>query len=174
MSNQDDDQRVQLADDGLKEIGYRQYEGEHELDAVISLIEKDLSEPYCIYTYRYFTMNFPSLTYVAVHQNSIIACIVGKVDQRSNITLRGYIGMLAVDERYRKMGIASKLVDLVISRMETEFKVDEIVLETEVDNKGAINLYQKFGFIRAKRLYKYYLNGGDAFRLKLLSHAQAS
>ena len=34
-------------------------------------------------------------------------------------------------------------------------------------NTGALNLYEKLGFYRDKRLLRYYLNGGDAFRLKL-------
>jgi peptide alpha-N-acetyltransferase len=44
---------------------------------------------------------------------------------------------------------------------------DEIVLETEHHNTGALLLYEKLGFIRDKRLHRYYLNGVDAFRLKL-------
>jgi hypothetical protein len=43
-----------------------------------------------------------------------------------------------------------------------------VVLEAEVTNSGALALYGKLGFIRAKRLHNYYLNGVDAFRLKLL------
>jgi len=45
---------------------------------------------------------------------------------------------------------------------------DQVTLEAEVTNKGALALYGRLGFIRAKRLYRYYLNGVDAFRLKLL------
>ena len=44
---------------------------------------------------------------------------------------------------------------------------DEIVLETEVCNVIALNFYKKFGFSKVKRLLNYYLNGNDAFRLKL-------
>lgn len=43
-----------------------------------------------------------------------------------------------------------------------------MTLEAEVTNKGALALYGRLGFIRAKRLFRYYLNGVDAFRLKLL------
>jgi hypothetical protein len=43
----------------------------------------------------------------------------------------------------------------------------QVVLETEITNKGALALYETLGFIRDKRLHKYYLNGGDAFRLVL-------
>lgn len=43
----------------------------------------------------------------------------------------------------------------------------QVVLETEVTNSGALNLYTKLGFSKNERLIKYYLNGVDAFRLKL-------
>lgn len=48
------------------------------------------------------------------------------------------------------------------------FKHLQVTLEAEVTNKGALALYGRLGFIRAKRLFHYYLNGVDAFRLKLL------
>ena len=35
-------------------ITYRAYSGEHELPHIISLVESELSEPYVVYTYRYF------------------------------------------------------------------------------------------------------------------------
>ena len=44
----------------------------------------------------------------------------------------------------------------------------QVTLEAEVTNKGALALYGRLGFVRAKRLFRYYLNGVDAFRLKLL------
>jgi peptide alpha-N-acetyltransferase len=39
------------------------------------------------------------------------------------------------------------------------------MLETEYDNYAALSLYESLGFIREKRLYRFYLNGKDAFRL---------
>ena len=44
---------------------------------------------------------------------------------------------------------------------------DEVVLETEIINKAALRLYENLGFVRDKRLFRYYLNGVDALRLKL-------
>ena len=43
----------------------------------------------------------------------------------------------------------------------------QVILETEYDNLAAISLYESIGFIREKRLYRFYLNGKDAFRLVL-------
>lgn len=47
------------------------------------------------------------------------------------------------------------------------------MLETEVGNATALTLYAKLGFIREKRLANYYLNGSDAFRLKLWTTSAA-
>ncbi len=43
-----------------------------------------------------------------------------------------------------------------------------MVLETEYDNSAALSLYESLGFIREKRLFRFYLNGKDAFRLVLV------
>lgn len=74
--------------------------------------------------------------------------------------------MLAVDEQHRKRKIGSNLVLKAINVM-IESNADEVVLETEVTNKPALWLYENLGFVRDKRLFKYYLNGFDAYRLKL-------
>ena len=49
-----------------------------------------------------------------------------------------------------------------------DHKADEVVLEAEAANAGALRLYAGLGFVRDKRLARYYLSGADAFRLKLL------
>lgn len=38
----------------------------------------------------------------------------------------------------------------------------QIVLETETDNAASLSLYGSMGFIRDRRLYRFYLNGKDA------------
>ncbi|KAF2322965.1 hypothetical protein GH714_032490 [Hevea brasiliensis] len=86
--------------------------------------------------------------------------------EHRNTTLRGYIAMLVVIKPYRGRGIATELVTRSIKVM-MESGCEEVTLEAEVTNKGALALYGRLGFIRAKRLFRYYLNGVDAFRLKL-------
>ena len=44
-------------------IIYEVYSGESQMPPIIALIEKDLSEPYSIFTYRYFINNWPNLCY---------------------------------------------------------------------------------------------------------------
>jgi N-alpha-acetyltransferase 30 len=37
---------------------------------------------------------------------------------------------------------------------------------------GALGLYHRLGFVRTEKMAKYYLNGGDAFKLKLVVDPQ--
>jgi peptide alpha-N-acetyltransferase len=55
---------------------------------------------------------------------------------------------------------------MAISKM-VEYGVEEVVLETESDNEAALGFYRKLGFVKEKRLYRFYMNAKDAFRLAL-------
>ncbi|CDO92561.1 unnamed protein product [Kluyveromyces dobzhanskii CBS 2104] len=139
-----------------------------EFSTIKKLIDEDLSEPYSIYVYRFFLNQWPDLTYLAWDEgvDKPIGCIVCKSDLHNGVRLRGYIGMLAVEKQYRGQGIAKKLITLAIDAM-VEGKCDEIMLETECSNAAALHLYENMAFIRMKRLFRYYLNQGDAFKLIL-------
>ncbi|CAL1283630.1 unnamed protein product [Larinioides sclopetarius] len=82
---------------------------------IMRLIQKDLSEPYSIYTYRYFIHNWPKLTYLsslskAQDGDRCVGAIVCKLDVHKKQSRRGYIAMLAVDENYRKRRIGENSV----------------------------------------------------------------
>ena len=102
--------------------------------------------------------------------HSLIGVIVCKLDvhaAHSTPTRRGYIAMLAVAAPYRGHGVATALVKRAIEAMASR-KADEIVLETEETNVPAMRLYERLGFLRSKKLHRYYLNGNSAYRLVLL------
>lgn len=139
------------------------------------LIDIDLSEPYSIWVYRYFLNQWPELVFLAFDSEAKdddddddvpIGCIICKSESHRNVRLRGYIGMIAVHSSYRRRGIAKRLVEIAIDKM-IESGCDEVMLETEVENKAALRLYEGMGFLRMKRMYRYYLNEGDAFKLIL-------
>ena len=75
--------------------------------------------------------------------------------------------MLAVASPYRGRGVATALVKRAIEAMAVR-RADEIVLETEEDNLSAMRLYERLGFLRSKKLHRYYLNGSSAYRLVLM------
>ncbi|CAF1460596.1 unnamed protein product [Adineta ricciae] len=157
-----------LDDQNDPEIYFHSYKSENEMSSIMTLISGTLSEPYSIYTYRYFIHNWPDLCFLCSNRqtNELIGAIVSKLDLHKKVLRRGYIAMLAINKEYRRKKIASKLVLMSIREM-IRRGCDEIVLEAEVNNDAALNLYENLGFLREKRLYRYYLNGVDAYRLKL-------
>ncbi|CAM9953470.1 unnamed protein product, partial [Discosporangium mesarthrocarpum] len=101
------------------EITYVEYQDERQLGDIMSLVDRDLSEPYSIFTYRYFLHQWPNLCFV-VNFNEFrpqflnqaraggrtIGAIVAKAErEHEQDPLSGYIAMLAVDTAYRKHGI---------------------------------------------------------------------
>lgn len=179
------------AADDSDAIEFSTYQGEKQLAELVKLIDKDLSEPYSVFTYRYFLYNWPELCVLARVRHKLVGVIICRLeplgaspeesDRRDDAPLqqqpktdadeepqrwRGYIAMLAVEQKSRHRGIGSQLARRAIDRMRAA-GCAEVTLETEIDNRGAIRLYENLGFVRDERLVRYYLNGGDAFRLKL-------
>ena len=145
----------------IPEIEYRGYKDESEIAQIDKLVSTDLSEPYSIFTYRYFVSEFPSFTELAYMGERLVGCVVCRVDDKG----RGYVGMLAVDKEFRRHKIGVRLVLTVLERMRDQ-GIKECVLEAEVDNEVALGFYRNLGFVKTKRLEKYYLSNKDAFRLK--------
>jgi peptide alpha-N-acetyltransferase len=159
------------------EICFRTIDSEKDLLTVMEMMIRDLSEPYPIYTYRYFVQKWPNLCFLAYlksNPDKIIGSSVSKLDYQPKPAqgtnkLRGYIAMLSVDPDHRRLGLGRKLVMKTIEAMR-ELNADEVILETEITNTAALRLYESIGFLRDKRLASYYLNGNDAFKLKLMFH----
>lgn len=91
-------------------IEYKEYQSELQMPDIMRLIQKDLSEPYSIYTYRYFIHNWPKLCFLAMHNDLCVGAIVCKLDVHRQTVRRGYIAMLAVDKDFRKLKIGTNLV----------------------------------------------------------------
>lgn len=127
------------------EIVYVDYTDESMLGDIMRLVTKDLSEPYSVYTYRYFVQNCPRFCICAYARNveqpekqTMIATIVCKLEGEGD-AMQGYMAMLAVDKDYRKKGIGKALVTMVIDRM-VEDGCKEVMLETEV--RAQIDVFQ--------------------------------
>ena len=103
-------------------VQFKTFSDEAELEGIMRLITADLSEPYSIYTYRYFVYSWPQLCILAVDPekpSDIVGVIVCKLDlHHKKQTSRGYIAMLAVRPDFRKRKIGSILVRKAIGAME--------------------------------------------------------
>ena len=68
---------------------------------------------------------------------------------------------VVVDSNYRRMKIASNLIDYLISDLDENLKL--ITLEVSTKNTPALKLYDQFGFEVVNIRKKYYQNGDDAY-----------
>ena len=98
------------------------------------MIESELSEPYSIYTYRYFVNQWKELSFLAYYNEEIIGVIIGNITKhRTNFRMRAYVGMIVVKKEYRRLKIGRKLAQMFILKSR-EMGAEEIVLETEYCN----------------------------------------
>ena len=73
------------------------------------------------------------------------------------------IDYIFVLEEYRNNGVASKLITYII---DNNPEIENITLEVNINNKPAINLYQKMGFSIVAVREKYYTDGTDAYLME--------
>lgn len=96
--------------------------------------------------------NETSLFLVAKEENEVIGYI-----GMSIVIDEGYIFNVAVREKYRNKGVATALInELVTYGKKNNFSF--ITLEVRESNLPAISLYSKFGFIKAGERKDYYSN----------------
>ena len=58
------------------EIEYVSYGGEHHLPLIMGLVDDELSEPYSIFTYRYFVYLWPNLTFLVLPLFSFASLLI--------------------------------------------------------------------------------------------------
>ena len=148
------------------------YRDETQLSDIMALIAQDLSEPYSIVTFRRVVHGWPHFTLLAHAGPRLVGVVICKSELRPRTQrVRGYVAMLAVEKDCRRGGLGRLLAVEVLHRMAES--CDELCLETEATNAPALRLYESLGFVRDKRLVRYYMNGNDAFRLKCACAAAA-
>lgn len=72
----------------------------------------------------------------------------------------GHITNVAVHPDYRRMGLGSILVDMLIAQTRKE-GLRRFTLEVRVSNRAAISLYEKFGFVSAGIRKGYYEDNNE-------------
>src|SRR4051812_43859646 len=82
-------------------ITYKTNPGEEILTKIIDLMKEELSEPYPIFTYRYFLNLWPDCNILAYDKETFIGCIIGKAEKNKNNKMKGYIAMIAVNKSHR-------------------------------------------------------------------------
>ena len=122
------------------------------LDDVYIIETECFSHPWSRQSIEDELNNETSLFLVAKEENEVIGYI-----GMSIVIDEGYIFNVAVRESYRNKGVATALInELVTYGKKNNFSF--ITLEVRESNLPAISLYSKFGFIKAGERKNYYSN----------------
>ena len=100
-------------------------------------------------------LTFPGVVrYRALGEGNLVGFVAGDPRTKDNA---GWILTLAVDENWRRMGIAQDLM----ARCEERLHMPRMKLTVRRGNSAAIRLYEKLGYEQVDIWTKYYRNGED-------------
>ncbi len=101
------------------------------------MIRRELTDPSCLYL-------------AAVDGDTLVGYIGVQT-----VLDEGYINNVAIRPEYRRRGIASALISLLIDKSK-EIELSFLTLEVRASNEAAIALYEKLGFGPVGRRKNYY------------------
>ena len=107
------------------------------------------------------------LAKLAYFKDIVVGGVCAKIDQTKE-TNKLYIMTLAVLAPYRRLGIASMMLEHLISFAQNNKKINEISLHVQTNNDEAIAFYERFEFENVEKVPSYYkrIEPSDAFLLK--------
>ena len=73
---------------------------------------------------------------------------------------------IVVDEQYRGLGLAKKMLQHVI-QFSLKQSAQKLILDVRKTNQAAVFLYQKVGFVISQIRKGFYSNGDDAYQMSL-------
>lgn len=118
--NDDDDQLPETnssSSSSQSSIEYICYKNETQMPDIMRLIQKDLSEPYSIYTYRYFIHNWPQLCFLVNFFKFDCFTIIMKIFHLfflSIVNNRQWIRMYALEQLFVNLIIKKEKFYVVI------------------------------------------------------------
>ena len=102
----------------------------------------------------------------AYFKDIVVGAACAKIDPTKDNN-RLYIMTLAVLAPYRRMGVATKLLQYLLELIKGK-KINEVALHVQINNQEAIEFYSRFGFENVERVPAYYkrIEPSDAFLLR--------
>ncbi len=148
---------------------------QEDLPKVVVINRKELPENYPYSFFEFILKLNPDVFLVAEKDGEIVGYLMAHVERGKSLiniyedlpkeVKEGptiHLLSIAVLSDYQGIGIGTKLLRELIERAK-EKGVKYIYLEVRVSNKKAINLYEKMGFEKYKRIPMYYMDGEDAY-----------
>jgi ribosomal-protein-alanine N-acetyltransferase len=117
-----------------------------DLDQVVELDRRSFPLPWSLSSYRYEILHSKISLCWVVETNQNTSTIIAAVMVFYHIVDEVHIATIAVDEKYRRSGMASALIDELLAYCRLH-KAQRVFLEVRQSNLAAQALYQKHGFV---------------------------
>ncbi len=125
----------------------------------IYLVEvKSFPYPYPMEAFISLLILFPKHFFVAECGERVVGYVAGALRNDGS----GHVMSLAIDPRFRGLGLGSKLLKAVEESF-LEEGASRIFLEVSTSNKVALTLYRKAGYRIVEVIKEYYPDGSDAY-----------
>ncbi len=124
-----------------------------DLPAVVAIEQDSFTSPWSLKSFHYELSSNHLATYLVARVDGTVAGYGGVWI----ILDEAHITTLAVDRRYRRRGIATRLLNALIDKS-CCMGAERIILEVRPSNHPARRLYEKFGFTIKGVRKKYYFN----------------
>ena len=129
-----------------------------------------LPENYQFKYYIYHYLSWPSLLHVAEdHNGKIVGYVLAKLEDEDIKPgeIQGHITSISVLRSYRRLGVASKLMNHALNMMQEYFDADFVSLHVRVSNRPALHLYHKNLGFDVRGIEKgYYADKEDAYKMR--------
>ncbi len=130
----------------LPEGFYLRYMRLDDLEQVADLDRRSFPLPWSLSSYRYEILHSKISHCWVVETNQNTSAIIAAVMVFYHVVDEVHIATIAVDERYRRTGIASCLIEELLGYCNTH-KAQRVFLEVRLSNLAAQALYIKHGFV---------------------------
>ena len=129
-----------------------------------------LPENYQFKYYIYHFLSWPSLLHVAEdHNGKIVGYVLAKLEDEDikQGEIQGHITSISVLRTYRRLGVASKLMNHALNMMQEYFDADYVSLHVRVSNRPALHLYHNNLGFDVRGIEKgYYADKEDAYKMR--------
>ncbi|KAH7908529.1 acyl-CoA N-acyltransferase [Hygrophoropsis aurantiaca] len=131
---------------------------------------QNIPENYSLRFWTYCLLTWPTVSFVAENsQGKLVGYVLSSVEGGMKRPIRpprhGLIDSLSVSKRYRRGGVATRLMEKSYEAM-ADLGIAYVELSVRAGNVGAQTLYDRLGYQYERTVPRYYQNGEDAFIMR--------
>lgn len=125
-----------------------------------------LTETYNLNFYFNYMFRWPEFQQtVSAPDNTLMAYVIGKTEG-SDSDWHGHVSAVTVAPSYRRLGLASKLMDFIEALSQDTYNCYFVDLFVRKSNSLAIGMYRRMGYVVYRTVIKYYDGDEDAYDMR--------